>query len=237
MLNIYMKTFKEYVLLQESVTFSVEGFQPSSVKSLEELGWAIEKQLSTTFGSKYQLNKHPLIRFTPDGSYYSNHNITQGIMSFYAGDLDEQTTIKCLKGIEYYLKEHGASLISPIKKEVSNMFDMPVFRFQIKLNVKNESIPPELNIANRNAEILLKNILGIAKNNEIQIGSISARELLMKLSMVTDFTKEMSALSSSSDKNWHDNGLSLEQIEKYIKTLENMSQWAIKNGYDEITWC
>ena len=231
-----MKKFVEW-LLEESVTFTVKHFRRKSVQNLYWLGCAIESKLSNTFGAAYH-EGFKYSRFDIDGL---DTEAMDGIMNFYAGGLSEEILQKALKAIPYYLQEKGARVTGPVKKEMSNMFKVPVYRFPVKLNDAKEDVAPELNLANGNAAVLIRDILGIAKDEDYYAGSIDVRELMMKLGMVSDFTKEMSMRAPSFEKgekgaSIYSGGLSEEQINRYLEVLERMCRWAIENNYDKIQW-
>ena len=233
-----MKLFSEWLsTINESVTFSVSGFRAKSVENLFYLGYSIENQLSQSFGPAYHEGfRHE--RFTIDGF---DTDAMEGIMNFYTGGLSEEMLQKALKAIPYYLQEKGVKVTGPVKQETSNMFKTPVYRFPVKLNDSREDKPPELNVANGNAQVLVNDILGISKDGEYYAGHIDVRELMMKIGMVSDFTKEMSMRAPTHEKGTkgaeiYGGGLSSDQIQRYLDVLEQMCRWAIENNYDAIQW-
>ena len=233
-----MRFFLEWVKsINESITFSVKGFQAKTVPNLFYLGYDINSKLGRTFGDKYY-EGFPHNRFDIDGT---DTDLTEGIMNFYAGGLSEDMLQKILKAIPYFVEERGGKVTGPMKLDTSRMFKMPVYRIPTALTNNNENKPPELNLANGNAEVLVQDILQISQDGEYYAGSIDVRELMMKLSMVSDFTKGMSLRANSVEKgekgaSIYNMGLSEDQINRYLEILEQMAKWAMEHNYDQIQW-
>jgi len=181
-------------------------------------------------------------KFTIDGTDFG----PEGKLNFYTGGMNETLIKKLIEAAKYYIKEFGAELTGPIRKDKSGLYKdehgnpVEVHRFPVRITGEGqEERPPELNVANRNAQIIVKDILQI--HGEYYTGSINARDLLLKLDMLSDFAKDMLPIAPSSEKGKggaiaYDFGLSSDQIDRYVNTLEKMAQWAINKGYDYIQW-
>jgi len=265
-----MKSFNEWMDLRESVTFSIQDWQPSRqvAKNISDLGYSISSKLMKQFGKEYETGdmQHIWDKFTMDGY---DVDAKDGTMNFYSGGMDEKVVNKIIEAIKYYLKEYGAKLVGPIRQDKSGMFkdkegkSIDVVRFPVQITETIE-LPPELNVANRNAEIIVKEILQIP--GEYYNGTISARDLLMKTSQLSDFAKGMLPIApSTQEPSWqtrlqdlvqslgrgetdedrgrkekgvtnYDAGLSEDQINRYLEVLENMAKWAMEHDYDYISW-
>jgi hypothetical protein len=164
----------------------------------------------------------------------------EGNLNFYAGDLSAYIVKKAVATIQYFAKEHQAQVTGPVQQDISRMFKVPVYRIPVKLAKMTEDRPPEMNVSNANAAIILQDLLNQPSEN-VDGGSISARELLMKLGSVSDFSKQMTMKAPSQEVGkrgaaFYDGGVSEQQIERYLFTLEKMARWAIEHNYDEIVW-
>ena len=221
--------FKKW--LNESVTFTIKDYSKQKIDDIYNLAYIVNSELRKSLGTEYNAEGFKHSRLDIDG--LETHQ-QKGILNFYAGNLSDEIVKKALAAIQYFIKEHDAVLTGQIKKEISNMFKVPVYRIPVKLAPDNNIQPPEMNVSNGNATIILHDILNL-HNNELY-GSISARELLMKIGSVSDFTKQMSLKTPSKEKNVYHSGTSEDQIERYLSTLEKMARWAMENDYDEIQW-
>lgn len=227
--------FKQW--LNESVTFTVKGHTKEQIENIYYLATTIDRDLRRTLGSAYQTQKADQPRLDMDGL---DVDAQEGNLNFYAGDLSAAVIKKAVAAIQYFVKEHQAQITGPVKQDISRMFKVPVYRIPVKLAKMTEDRPPEMNVSNANAAVILQDILN-QPSDDVDGGSISARELLMKLGSVSDFAKQMTMKAPSKEvgkggATFYDGGVSEQQIERYLSTLEKMARWAIEHNYDEIVW-
>ena len=218
-----MKTFLEW-LLNETATFAVKG--TDLPQNLDKAVFNLAADVANKFPASFQ-----------SGSFFNDIALDglatgdQGVINFYSHGKPDAD--KILKAIPYLVGEHGMKVTGPIKKDVSASRDgEPVYRMPVSLERQITDIPPELNVAEENAAELL-NMLNINSASGIY-GDINVRDLAMKLSAATDFHTQMTARAPQDNGNNYVAGLSQEQLQRYLDTLEKMVQWAIKNDYDTL---
>jgi len=243
-----MKSFKEWAILKESVTFTVKDWRPSkqTARDLLELSYHINSRLAEMAGrDAYKSGDmtNVMEKFTIDGDAFG----TEGGLNFYSGGMNEALVKKLVEAAKYYIGEFGAELTGPIRKDKSGLYKsekgepVEVHRFPVRIKEEEaEERPPELNVANRNAGIIIRDMLNLPSQMS-DYGSITAPDLLMKLSQLSDFSKGMLPIAPTAERGkggamFHDAGLSAEQIERYAEILEQMARWAIENDYDYIQW-
>jgi len=229
-----MKKFYEW-FLNESVTFQVSDI--SSDQQTEDchgLCWKLASKVRQMFLDDFsvafessRIDFYDLI--TPDGDYYSNGSEE---INFYAGYFPEGSRKKILDAIVYLLPEFNMKLNGTVRSDTSSMRNIMVYRIPV-ISSNNSDPAPELNVSNANAVEIL-NMLNIGGD---LCGSISVRELNMKLSTITDFHKGMSLRSTEKGSNFVSYGLDMKQLERYVDSLEKMVAWALKNNYDTISYC
>lgn len=222
-----MKTFQEWLDLRESVTFFVQDYESEHFKDILELCSALTREVAQQ--SMENWRRIGVIEpITPDAS---DHFKDKGTINFYVGQLDEPTAQKMLNLLVQKAKEHKVVVGQP-RLEKSNSLNSMVWRIPVQLPNNNNIEPPELNLSNTNAHELLRTL-------EIEpdyAGTISARDLLMKVGQLSGFSKDMMTLAPSQDGNMYSGGRSADQVNRYLDTLENMAKWAIQNHYDQISW-
>jgi len=215
--------FKKWI--NESVTFKIDGLdQP---QDLLNLTWSVASKVLNQFRNDFA-NKdiHEIIAV--DGLDVGIH---RGIVNFYIDGLREDLVKKVLQAMLYYFVDLGGTITSDPRLDTSNTNRGRVYR----IGVEVDEVPkhPELNVNNVAARDFL-NMLNIDSLN--LHGKISVRDLSIKLSMVNDFMKKNSTRKSTQGDNWLDFGTSIDQIERYISTLENMIKVAIEKEYDYIRY-
>ena len=229
--------------LNESVTFSVAGVE-KPIENVSYLAWKtaglVAKQFPDEFAAvlgqpvKSGEWKHtdPTNIITQDGADDS----PEGIINFYAEKFPREIIPKILHAIEYFVPELGGKIVGEPRAESSQSYGGLVIRIPVKIVNLGADLPPEMNVSNSNAEELL-GLLGLSTVD--LYGSVDVRELAMKLASLTDFSIGMSAQApeqgvQDSGLRWFDGGRSVQQVERYIRTLGAMVQWAIENHYDTI---
>jgi hypothetical protein len=229
-----MKTFNEWLLdLNESITFQVADIKDDQkLEDLHSLCWKLSFKVYDMFKNDFQIvfkssQISPYDLITPDGDYYSSG---KEVINFYGGYFGESAG-KILDAIKYLLLEFNMKLSGTVKQEMSTR-NVMVYRIPVVV-VANSNPAPELNVANENAREIL-NMLNISGD---LCGSIDVRELNMKLSTITDFHKGMMVRAPEVGSNFIHFGLGEHQIERYVKVLQSIVDWALKNNYDTISYC
>jgi hypothetical protein len=122
------------------------------------------------------------------------------------------------------------------KTEKSGVYDSQVVRIPLKMQEGIEN-PPELNMSNVNARVLLCDILGYQSDILEEYPNISANELLMKVEMIEDNDYVIGKNSRQTEVSGHMTsfGLSKERIKMYLDSLKNICQYALDNHYTYIS--
>lgn len=233
--------FKEFYnkLYVESVTFSIAD----SEKEIETLG-DLSQQLTLQF-HKFLLNNgytnesipdtlrgyDNVIAIDGDSDYFGQ----EGILNVYTDEIMNNLKDKTLGMIKYYIGEFNAELLNRPYVETSGIRKGDVWRFKIKINPVNNQ-PPELNLSNANARILLIDILGYPSDMLEEYPNISANELLMKIEQIedNDYVINKNQRKDKQEGNMISMGLSPEQIKQRLNELKKVCQWAIENDYTYI---
>jgi hypothetical protein len=242
--------FEAYQNIYESVTFSVDGgnlFNVDNINNINDLGTAllygdrdikgssitefIKSNLSEQEFEEWKNNK--IYEFiTMDGSEFE---AAEGNINFYTVGFPEKIIPKVISFIKYFIGEYNFKLTSEPYKERSNLHESDVIRFpvQIVTNKESENIP-EVNLSNRNASIILINILKYPES-VLEDHQINSRELLMKIENIEDNEKK---LKSYVVKNVNDRftvlGLSEERIKRILFDLKKLAQYAVDNHFTYI---
>lgn len=228
-----MKRFNEWLKnLNESITFKIAdlsedqedvNFPDLTVKLAKKTKEMFPDLFSDTGKSFYDI-------VTYDGNYFTNG--TEEI-NFYAGFFPESQRKKVLDAILYLLREFNMKQSGPVRSDFSRMHEN-IITYRIPVISQNNTNPaPEINIASANAAELLK-LLGI--DSRYGYGSISVADLNIKLNQLTDmdFEKQMALRAVDKGRNFISFGLTESQLERYLKVLKSMVDWALKNNYDTI---
>jgi hypothetical protein len=115
----------------------------------------------------YEKNRVPPYEMiTPDGDYWGGEQTGTGVINFYTAGLMTQTIRKILLELNRECKRLGVSL-GKMKQEPSGVYKSQVIRIPVvKNDVKPLHRPPELNMANRNAFHIFKNVLQFEPDDE-----------------------------------------------------------------------
>jgi hypothetical protein len=226
-----MNFYKFSQLLKESVTFQIADLNDNQKnEDITTLSAKLAEKTKKMFYSEFQATKMPFYELiTYDGDYFLNGKEE---INFYAGFFPENIREKILNAILYLLNEFNMKQNGPVQSNTSKIHDTLVYRIPV---ISHNNIDPalELNVANANAREIL-NMLNIQGD---LCGTIDVRELNIKLASLTDFHKDMSLRATEKGSNFIAYGLDNKQLNRYIDTLEKMTQWAIKNNYDTISYC
>lgn len=221
-----MKGFSNF--FHESTTVSVQGADTDQPHNIQYLAHYLHDNILHSVPDYKNATHTGTNPIDIDGLDTNNR---KGIINFYTKGITQVD--KVLAAIKYFLGNINVKFGQP-KHDKSNLFtNEDVIRIPI-LGMQPTNPPPELNIANANAEILFHQILNYPSTLNINMDSINARELLMKLGYVNDLTINQNIRNSQKGKNWLDMRLNAEQIKRYVQELEKIAKWAIDNDYDTI---
>jgi len=126
---------------------------------------------------------------TTDGSYWEKGEGNTGIINFYIAGFTSKTIKQVLLGIFNELKKLNITL-GKFKREKSRMLNSEVIRVIITDNKTKYNGPPELNMSNRNAYHMFKEVLQFDPIDNGNVFRMSAQELKDRI------------LSIQSDKDW-----------------------------------
>jgi hypothetical protein len=234
----YMKKFNEWLkALNESITFKIADTSDDQQdidlpEAIFNLNLRVKKMFSGTFdATNTTAATLPQVDqvITYDGDYFSNGREE---INFYAGFVPELSRKKILDAILYLLNEFNMKQNGPIRSDISRLYKN-IMVYRIPVIVQNNKDPaPELNVGSGNAKELFK-LLGIKMEGW---GSINVADLNIRLNQLTDFEKQMALRADDIGKGFVSFGLTERQLEMYLERLEKMVVWAMKHGYDTISY-
>lgn len=254
--------FKTWInKINESITFSVED-KEKDIDTVGDVVWFIIgkidelEHLSSFFNKFYKMSNgepmHPMQFLTPDGI---DDDLQEGTINFYLSkELENNPELekKIITALTYHIKEAGANILNIYKEKSSSTgwreigVDIDkVWRIKISLT-KTDTSPPVLNISNENAVMLLR-ALGV---DDSYAGEITARELLWKANELKNNEGKINSLvrgQSQEDEELKQHILgrgefpqrgiiTKPQILRYLNSLIELCNWAIKNNYTNIEW-
>jgi len=230
-----LKTFLEWLELNESMSVYIKGYDyQNNIKDLDDLSWflirnvinPIEKERIKS-GSEDEgwPVEYPI---SPDGSYYESGNL---VLNFYTTGWSKESIDKIVKGIKYYLDQLVIKYAPPKQPEKSGKYKGKVIRIPILSMRKTKGAPPQLNMANDNAVLIIKDLLGLS------LDGFSPRDLLIKIDNLDDdlidiHKRDPYMTRGKSTVYW--GGLSKDDIWKRIEILKQIAKWSIENGYEEL---
>lgn len=224
--------FKQW--LNESVSVRVQDYHEDNLpKDLDELANAVRIKISGLPGFNQASNSEIL---APDGLDVGS---VAGKLNFYTQGIPEDNISKIMSAIKFYLKELGAEFGLP-QQAVSNMFQgQPVIRIPVSIQPSKQNRPPEVNMANGVAEVIFNKVLNMTGVN-LNMYSISARDLLIKLENVPQFTIRQSIVKPNTSQEpgkakFIDFGIDEQRIQRHLEALIQLCRWAIENGYDTLS--
>jgi hypothetical protein len=243
-----MKSFQEWLVsINESVTFTVAGHDYSNqIKDLNDLGNFLSRKIIVPHMSKLSeedLKKAQQIypdSISPDFSTWQ-WGEGEEVLNFYTAGFETMLP-KMLDAIKYFLDDLGIQY-GQMRTEKSGVHNSDVIRIPI-LNMKKLKDPaPEVNMSNRNARIIVHDLLQFPDPNEDEY-KLPVADLLIRINNVQDYLIDIHTVEpySVSKKNQEEElkstifngGLSFEQIKRHLDSLEKLALWAKTNGYDQI---
>jgi len=237
-------------ILSESYNISVTG--------ADEEFPALETLLDITFAIQYKA-LNPLEKMTPEEKKIFNtwrvsdiltpdgEDVfkTTGTINFYIGGIPMRLVQEICKKITEQLDNIGIEC-GQFRKDKSGAYNSDVIRIPV---IKNPNIyqgPPEMNISQGNATMLLHDILGFGEKED-QYYSIPVDQLDNALKRWTDLSDEqmMHALQKHTRPTTIDKGdnkatmifggVDHDQLFSYLRRLGDIVDWAKSHGYKHIS--
>lgn len=261
-------------MIAESVTVTVGGatVEYPELHTVEDIGFdlgrsvlwpTLEKQLGEDEKEKFRKEGNGAETLTSDGDDHFNPT---GILNFYIGGIPERFISKLLKGFQERLETLGIEYGAPRGPEQSKMFKSQVIRIPITKNpnAEHEKVP-ELNMANRNYQVLFHKILGLVGDDDwsfsfpvetlekalvpyvsnaasgklkpytIEPGKVNVEPPPLPGDEWKGQEDPMNQLHRALGSNVYDAGLELDQLLRYIEQLWKIVQWAKTHGYKQIS--
>jgi hypothetical protein len=221
-----VNNFKKW--LTESVTFEPEGYEASDVKDIADLGYKVRAWLHQ-HAPLSQKATNPEGIFTIDGL---NTHLKKGTMNLYPTGVPETEWAKIVNGAVYAIGEMGVKH-GKFRKEQSGTFHPDVvYRIDVEIP-DSQNRAPEVNMSNDMADLVLQ-LMGMRG-----VQSLQSRELLWKIQSINDFQIDKAVEPAKVDKkpgkaDVHFGGVDKERIQRNIKALHDLAQWAVDNDYDTI---
>lgn len=226
-------------IIGESVTISIADGEDRKSEHIGDISFKIQHQnpfsdFYNKFFSEEQkktFQKEKVNDFiTIDGYDYLEK---EGVLSFYTKGFPENLVDKFIGVIKYYIEEYDGEVVGPERKEQSRMYDSQVVRIPLRLQEELEGGPPEMNMSNSNARVLLCDILGYRSDILEDYPRLNANELLMKIEMIedNDYVIGKNSRETVTSGNVTDFGLSKERIKQYLDTLKTICQYAVSNHF------
>jgi hypothetical protein len=241
--------FEAYQNIYESVSFYIDGGNVNKINNIDNLGTALLygdrdiKGSSITEFIKSNLSEQEFEEWKNTRFYEfimkdgSEFEATKGNINFYTVGFPEKIIPKVISFIKYFIGEYNFKLTAEPYKERSNLIkksDVIRFPVQIVTNKKSENIP-EVNLSNRNASIILINILQYPES-VLEDHQINSREFLMKIENIEDDERKLksSVIKDVVNDRLTVLGLSEERVKQILFDLKNLAQYAINNHFTYI---
>ena len=237
-------SFKHYLnnIFNESITVSVEGPEPQlKLNNLLDLSHMLFHKIYDKWFDKWtqeqkafwRNNYGSLESISPDGNDHFNNS---GIINIYLYPVPPELINKLKQAIHYWLTELNIEF-EQFKDDISNMNGKPIIRVPILKLPQSKTELPELNMSNQNAYEILHNLLGFPNLDGVY--RINAHDLIIKINQLNKFNIQSNERKPSDNQEpgqarLIDYGLSQNQIKSKLKILEQIANWAIKNGYTTI---
>ena len=155
--------------LQESMNLSVGGANYKRFDNLLSICTELLRILDKVYWEMppdqqaYFKKNRVMELFAPDGDGYDKPT---GIINFYTSGFTKESILKLLRLALPKLKSLGLTVGKISRPEQSGTWKSQVIRIPIVKNNNTYGGPPELNLANRNAYHVFKNILGFKPDVE-----------------------------------------------------------------------
>lgn len=160
----------------------------------------------------------------------------EGNINFYTAGFSEENQKKFLELIKYYIVEYNGVITGNIKKEKSNTYKSDVYRIPVKITKPDEENPPDVQLSNANARLILSDVLGYSSDTIDEYPDLNANELLYKIEQIedNDYVITKAVRPETVDGNMYSSGLSKEDIKYRLDMLKKLCEWAVKNHYTNI---
>ena len=246
---IYAKSlnwYKKAKLVTASMNVMVADYEyPTKKETILDLCFLLENQLFYKTNFFNQLNdfekqiwkERKMPEFiTPDGFEVFQ---TTGIINVYLAGLPERLIPTLRKYITETLTKENIKFNIKETLDDSGMFKSKVMRINILDTNANQTkdTPPELNMANTNARLVLEDILGYDLSNYTL--EIPAFELIHRINNTTNEILEQKERGWSRD--WGQGqvemisgGYDSKQIKHSLNTMKEIAEWAINHNYKRL---
>lgn len=237
-----MRTFLEWMKLSESMSVYVQGHDyQSEVRDLDDVADQIKAKVVYPMWSRITPEEQDAVKkggstshqtIVTDGSYISDGNL---VINFYTAGWSDESIKRITDGIKYFLDEMKVKY-GPFKQERSGMYKSNVIRIPVLKFDTTKNTPPLMNLANANAYLIFKELLGLEGDGSSF--QVSPSDLLMRIAVAEnkiDLAVRAPEVEREPGKaTIYSGGYDAEQIADRLKTLEQIAQWAIDNHYDSI---
>jgi hypothetical protein len=241
-------------VLNESMTFYPSGrVKEYDFTRLMEISFALNNVFSRLFSSFSEFDQENFRQnrrgdlFTPDGT--RGFDDPTGIINFYVGGMSKDMITKTLKEASKFLKSNGMEFT--VKADKSQMYDSDVYRINITTNPsKPTEETPEVKYANANMNAILR-ALGYNDIADDYGGEIDAAEFLRISNTALNSTNNFSdherpMMHPDRDKflnktgqvkgpKFYDSGLDSDEMERRIKSLQQVAMYAVKHGNGKVS--
>ncbi len=224
--------FAEWYPLNETVNVEIDGYdRPEKRGNIWDIANALKRRIARMPGASQGTNVEGL---TIDGL---DVDAQQGRLNYYVKGIGIEHLEGIQKALKMHLDEMGVKY-GPFHMDKSEMFKgEPVIRIPIlQISKQEETGPPELNMANENALLIFRNVLGYP---DFQVGhTFDARDLLNRIRSLGPIDIEGSARPAMAGQGGNVQSYrgeySTDMIKDRLNRLEQIAQWAIDNDYDEL---
>lgn len=236
-----------------SLTLYISEHKQTGLNTIYEVSCALTTLLFNSM-DKFDKNYHTEFRKVPEYDTITidgfKTDASSGVLNFYIEGINPASLDKYIGIILEYLKSKRIK-VGQLKKNQSQMWDVPVVRIPIEISKDQmEMRPPEINMSNNNAFFIFNNVLKVNKNLWEE-GNFSAKDLKRRIEyfegetrlpegeyagqpyIKMDFNEafgDPSALSGEKAMSNYDE----EKVRAVLGRMKEFCDWAITNGYDDI---
>jgi hypothetical protein len=236
-----IKSFYEWTSLNESMNVYVQDYDFSNdVADTFELANWLQKNtvyklwddLTDEQQQTVQQKNMPSQIITTDGQ-------DDNVLNFYTAGWPETLKQEIIKQVKALLDQKGIKY-GPFKEEKSGMLDSNVVRMPILQMKATENAPPDINMANANAMLIFRDLLGF-KGDEGGFSDIGAYELLTAVDRIKKnphlmdiHARDPYQSQTPGGPQMYHGGLDKDSIARRLDQIGQIAQWAISNGYQKL---
>lgn len=158
----------------------------------------------------------------------------KGIINFYSSFVSEYRIDTVLKALKYLFEEYGGTVNKISGPERAGQKN-EVYRFHIEINDNpNKNVPPNLNLSNRNAEIIFEGVLNFNIEDRMDIWQVLERIKKVTGHQVGEFTSEISEEKVPNGPTVIESEVTSEYVLGRLNQIKQICEWGLKNGYSKI---